>query len=222
MSPLTAFIIPFIAFMLLLGISQGVHALGTHSFWLQEPKYWIYPVQTFVCAGLLARGWRYYELRRPKGVTFTIFIALLVLVLWISPQAFFHAPPRSEGFDPFVFHPGSAIYWMSLSLRFIRLAVIVPLLEEIFWRGFLLRYLIKEDFLSVPFGSFSWLSFAGVSICFGLEHSGADFFPAVAAGALYNVVAIRTRSLSSCVLAHAITNLLLGVYICCTKQWGFW
>ena len=98
----------------------------------------------------------------------------------------------------------------------------VPFVEEIFWRGFLLRYLIREDFESVPFGTFSWRSFALVTVFFALEHQPADYPAALLTGALYNWIAIRTRSLSSCILAHAITNLLLGVYIMATRQWGFW
>jgi membrane protease YdiL (CAAX protease family) len=39
---------------------------------------------------------------------------------------------------------------------------------------------------------------------------------------LYNIVAYRTKSLSACVLTHATTNLLLGVWIMKTGQWGFW
>jgi membrane protease YdiL (CAAX protease family) len=39
---------------------------------------------------------------------------------------------------------------------------------------------------------------------------------------LYNLVAYRTRSLASCVVAHAVTNLLLGLWIMATRQWGFW
>jgi CAAX prenyl protease-like protein len=161
-------------------------------------------------------------LRFPRQWLFTLAVAVLVLAIWISPQELFRFPGRFDGFNPRVFPPGSAIYWGTISLRFLRLVVVVPLLEEIFWRGFLLRVLIDENFESVPIGSFSWLSFSGVSLCFGLAHWGPDFPAALITGALYNLVAIRTRSLSSCVLAHAVTNLLLGCYIMKTLQWGFW
>ena len=102
------------------------------------------------------------------------------------------------------------------------LVVVVPLLEEIFWRGFLLRELIHPDFTKVPFGTFSWASFGIVTAGFCLEHSPADWPAAILTGALYNLVAYRTRSLAACVLAHAITNLILSVYVMETKQWGFW
>ena len=218
----TAFAAPFVVFMLWLMGVEFVTSLGRTEFLLAKPQFWIYPLQTVVCGALLIRYWKYYRLGAPKKVVFTLGIALLVLALWISPQALLGFAPRTEGFDPTVFPPGSPLYWATLGFRFLRLVVVVPLLEEVFWRGFLLRFLIREDVESVPFGTFSWASFGAVTLCFGLAHWGPDFPAALLTGALYNAVAIRTRSLSSCVLAHAVTNLLLGGYIMLTRQWGFW
>ncbi len=100
--------------------------------------------------------------------------------------------------------------------------VVVPLLEEIFWRGFLLRYLVRDDFAKVQLGTFTPWSFGLVTLLFGCAHWGPDFGPAIITGALYNGVAYYTRSLSCCVFAHALTNMLLGAYIIKTGQWGFW
>jgi CAAX prenyl protease-like protein len=85
-----------------------------------------------------------------------------------------------------------------------------------------LRYLINEKFTEVPIGTFSWLSFGIVTVVFGFTHSRPDWVAALVTGALYNLVAYRTRSLTSCVVAHALTNLLLGAWIMATRQWGFW
>ena len=100
--------------------------------------------------------------------------------------------------------------------------MVVPLIEEIFWRGFVLRFLIDENFERVPVGAFSWFSFAAVTAGFAFSHSPPDWVAALVAGAAYNAVAYRTKRLSSCVVAHALTNLLLGLWIVQTKQWGFW
>jgi CAAX prenyl protease-like protein len=192
------------------------------AFWLQSPEYWLFPLQTVVCAGVLFHFWRDYEFHGFRGLLFTLAIAVVVFLLWISPQAFFGQAARTEGFDPHTFAGQPAAYWGTVVLRFLRLVIVVPLVEEIFWRGFLLRYFINEKFDTVPFGAFSWLSFAAVTIGFTFVHSTADWPAAAVTGALYNLVAYRTKSLSSCVLAHAVTNLLLGVWIMNTKQWGFW
>jgi membrane protease YdiL (CAAX protease family) len=50
----------------------------------------------------------------------------------------------------------------------------------------------------------------------------ADWPAALLTGILFNFVMVRTKSLAVCVIAHAVTNLGLGVFIMCTRQWGFW
>ncbi len=116
--------------------------------------------------------------------------------------------------------PGFAS-WM-LAARFARLVLVVPLVEEIFWRGFLLRYLVREDFTTLPFGSSNRTSFWIVVVAFTLVHAQSDWPAAFLTGILLNLIAVRTRSLAVCVMAHATANLALGLYICATRQWGFW
>jgi CAAX prenyl protease-like protein len=218
---LAAFTLPMAFFLLSLALAGILPKLGG-SFWLASPEYWIYPAQTVICGGLLFWFRKEYELRAPARVLFTLGIGLLVFLLWIAPQQFFGFAPRRIGFDPGVFADQPAAYWTTVAFRFVRLAVVVPLVEEIVWRGFLLRYLINEKFYRVEFGTFSWFSFGVVTAAFALSHSPADWIAALITGALYNFVAYRTRSLSSCILAHAVTNLALGVWIMSTRQWGFW
>jgi CAAX prenyl protease-like protein len=181
-----------------------------------------------VCAAVLLR----FRAAYPRwisvaGAVFGGAVGVVVFVAWISPQLFFHAAPRvNGGFDPRLLPPGASaggvLYAGVVGLRFMRLALVVPVLEEVFWRGFLLRYLVREDFISVPFGTWTPLSFCVVAVGFMLEHSTPDWPAALLTGALYNWVAVRTKSLPACILAHALTNLLLGLYIMQTHQWGFW
>ena len=218
---LVAYAAPMLLFVLLLGVGRALKSPET-AFWLAAPEFWIYPLQTLLCAALLIYFRREYELRGLRRQIFTLGIGLLVFFLWIAPQQFFGFPPREVGFNPDTFAGSPVSYWSTLLLRFVRLAVIVPFVEEIFWRGFLLRYLIAERFESVPFGAFSWLSFSVVTLAFCFSHSMPDWPAALIAGALYNAVAYRTKSLSSCILAHSLTNLSLGLWIVATKEWGFW
>ncbi len=208
-------------FIGLLGLGDALRSPGGNP-WLAAPEYWIYPLQTLVCGALVAWFWRDYELRVPQKIWFAIVIGLVVFGFWIAPQQFLGFAPRTTGFDPEHFAGQPAMYWFVIGFRFLRLVVVVPLVEEIFWRGFLLRYLINERFTGVEIGAFSWVSFAVVTFAFGFAHSRADWIAAVITGALYNLVACRTRSLTSCVVAHALTNFLLGLWIIQTRQWGFW
>ena len=217
---LLAYTSPMILFALL-ALNSGLKTFGG-AFWLRSPEYWIYPAQTIFCGALLIWFWRDYSLAKPERLDFGLFVGVFAFALWISPQALFGVAPRNVGFDPTVFGHQPALSGATLGLRFLRLVVVVPLMEEIFWRGFLLRYLIDENFERVPIGTFSWLSFTAVTVAFALSHSRPDWPAALLTGMLYNAVAYRTKSLSTCVCTHAVTNLLLGLWIVYTRQWGFW
>ncbi len=218
---LFAHALPMSLFILLLGLNDALKR-PRGALLLTAPEFWIYPLQTFLCAGLLVYFWRAYRFHPLQRSGLTIGIGLLVFLVWIAPQQFLHSPARLVGFNPDLLAADPALYWPTLLLRFLRLVLIVPLVEEIFWRGFLLRFLISEKFTTVPFGAFSWVSFSVVTLAFGLSHSMADWPAGLVTGALYNLVAYRTKSLTACVLAHALTNLALGLWIVATKQWGFW
>lgn len=218
---LPAYIAPMGVFLLLLAFVGAARKIGG-AFWLSSAEYWIYPLQAVLCGVLLIWYRRVYAALRPRHIFFSIGIGAVVFVLWIAPQAFFGFTARTVGFNPDTFHAWPAAYWFTVGFRFLRLVVVVPLVEEIFWRGFLLRYFIDERFSRVSVGTFSWLSFSAVTVGFTLVHSPADWVAAFITGALYNAVAYRTKSIGSCVIAHALTNLLLGCWIMHTKQWGFW
>ena len=208
----------FIALLALNGFLKG----RGNSFWLSSPEYWIYPVQTIAGGGVVFAFLRFYRFEKPAGLPFGLAIGFLVFLLWIAPQTWLGFAARPDGFNPDVFSSKPAFYFLTVAFRFVRLVVVVPLVEEIFWRGFLLRYLINEDFERVPLGAFSWLSFWVVVVAFTFSHSRPDWPAAFLTGILYNIVVYRTRSLTTCVLTHALTNLLLGIWIMQTRQWGFW
>ena len=220
---LLAYTLPFVLFMAGLVAVSAAKALGITTFAgiPLDPMYWIYPIQTAVCAAALLWFWRSYDV----GVSTTgkllvgVVVGLLIFGLWVAPQELFHQARRTEGFDPGVV--SGMTTWMTIG-RFTRLVIIVPLVEEIFWRGFLLRYLVREDFTALSFGSSSRFSFWMVVVAFTLVHSSCDWPAAFLTGILLNLVAIRTRSLLACIAAHATANLALGIYICETSQWGFW
>ena len=104
-SHLTAFVSPFLAFMAFIGLGEALHALfKTHgSMLVSAPQYWTYPTQTLLCGALLWWFWPSYSLQFPKKPVFTILIAILVLAIWILPQAILGRPHRLEGFNPDIF-----------------------------------------------------------------------------------------------------------------------
>lgn len=220
---LVAYTAPFALFMTGLAAVSVAEAAGIKNFAgvPLPPMYWIYPIQTAVCAGALLWFRSAYDFSGTTALKLLVglLIGVLVCGIWISPQELFHQAARTEGFDPGIV-PGLTP-WM-IAARFTRLVIVVPLVEEIFWRGFLLRYLVREDFTAIPFGSCSRFSFWAVVVAFTAVHAPADWPAAFLTGVLFNLVAVRTRSLAACTMAHAAANLALGLYICGTKQWGFW
>ena len=100
----------------------------------------------------------------------------------------------------------------------------VALLEELFWRGFLWRYLVNMDkpFWKTEFGIKRWKPIAITIALFVLVHAPEDYLGCLVYGILISWVAIRTRSLAACVVCHGVSNFVLGVYIMATQKWGLW
>jgi uncharacterized protein len=223
-SPLAAYVVPFALFACGIALVQGVQFLGgkSEALFLSKPEYWVFPLQTLVCGGALVFFWKRYDFGKAGGWLAALAAGLLALGLWILPHVLLGEAPRTAGFDPTVFSNSPFLYWLTVAARFARLVVVVPLVEEIFWRGFLMRYLILENFLKIPLGAYSRLSFFGVAGLFMLVHLMPDWPAAFLTGLIYNGLLVRTKSLGACVAAHALTNLGLGIYIMTTRQWGFW
>lgn len=108
--------------------------------------------------------------------------------------------------------------WAFLVVRAVGLIAVVPLVEELFLRGFLLRYVIREDFWNVPFGM---LTFPAVGACllYAAASHPSECFAAVGWFAIVTGIAAATRRPIDTILAHAATNLALGAYVLVTANW---
>ena len=132
---------------------------------------------------------------------------------WLRPE------PRL-GFNPHSHFSDPLFVWGFVSVRLLGLVVLVPIVEEIFWRGFLARWLEDPDWEQVPLGRFSTRSFLGVVALFTLAHP--EWLAAAAYCALLNGLLLWKRDLWNCVIAHAVSNCLLAVYILGTESWSLW
>lgn len=124
------------------------------------------------------------------------------------------------GFNPFADGSPTPLQIAFTAVRLLELVIVVPLVEEIFWRGFLSRYLISDDFEKVPEGVFTTTSFLVVSLMFAAVHP--EVFAAFAWGSLVNLIYIRTMNIWACVLTHSVTNAILGVFVLTNKAWYLW
>ena len=134
------------------------------------------------------------------------------LPAWLAPQ------PRVS-FNPFAELSGLEAS-LFVAVRLLGIAVVVPLAEELFWRGFLLRWLIDPDWGSVPIGEFSLASCLIVAGMFTLAHP--EWLAAAAYALLLNGLLYWKRDLWQCVVAHAVSNLTLAVYVMLSGQWWLW
>jgi uncharacterized protein len=110
--------------------------------------------------------------------------------------------------------------WVLL-FRTLRAALIVPVVEELFWRGWLMRWLIDGDFRKVPLGAYTPFSFWITALLFAAEH-GPYWEVGLLAGIAYNWWIVRTRSLGACMVAHGVTNAVLCVFVILTGRWELW
>jgi CAAX prenyl protease-like protein len=219
--------LPFALFMAFIAIDEGI-LLAARWHLLSVPDidlYYLYPVKTLTVAALLwmYRG-NYTELRlkdlaNVKTTAAVCLAGAVTFVLWISIDATLPVNGAPRGFDPALL-PDGATRLMMTATRVAGAVLVVPLMEEIFWRSFLLRYVIDADFESVPIGRFTWTSFLVTTVLFGLEHH--LFFAGMVAGAIYSIILYKTRSVAQCILAHAVTNLALACYVLYTGRWYFW
>jgi CAAX prenyl protease-like protein len=108
-----------------------------------------------------------------------------------------------------------------LAIRFLGLALIVPIIEEFFLRGFIMRVVIRDEWWKVPFGEVNRAAIAAGTLVPMLMHPG-ELLAAAVWFSLVTWLMVRTRNIWDCVAAHAVTNLLLGIYVVTQHEWQLW
>lgn len=219
--------IPFAVFMAFIGLDEGLRFLaGQGLFILEETTlYYLYPVKTLVVACLLYKYARKCPELRLKDLAnipttlATSAVGLLVFLLWIRMDWTLGAAGSPQGFNPTLL-PGREVQVVMILFRVAGAVLVVPLMEELFWRSFLIRYIIDSNFEKVRIGTFTWGSFLLTVLLFGAEHN--YFYAGIMAGLSFNLILYRTRSLAQCVLTHAVTNLALAIHVVVTGKWQFW
>jgi len=219
--------LPFAVFMAFIGLNELLQTLASHGLLRLEAAtlYYVYPLKTLVVGYLLFRYRKTYEELRFKELskiptTLVVFcVGVLVCLLWVQMDWTLDASSAPAGFNP-VLLPDPVVRLVLTCFRIAGAVLVVPLMEELFWRSFLIRYLVNNDFIKVPIGTFTWVSFLFTVALFGAEHN--YIYAGIMAGVVYNLILYKTRSLTQCVLAHAVTNLALAIYVVSTGKWQFW
>ncbi|MDX2480560.1 MAG: CAAX prenyl protease-related protein [Desulfuromusa sp.] len=220
-------IIPFAAFMAFIGVQQLLE-WSVAKGWLElsaQQMLYLYPLKTVLVTGLLLFFWRKYselnfaDFKNLIHTVASILLGLLVFILWINMDWGFATLGESKGFDPFLIDDDTTRNLLIFS-RLFGAALLVPVMEELFWRSFMLRYVITADFSSVRIGTYTLTSFLICAVLFGLEHN--LILAGIMAGVAYSLLLYWTKSIYQCILAHAVTNLVLGIYVLQSGYWQFW
>jgi exosortase E/protease (VPEID-CTERM system) len=209
--PSAPYLVPFLALM---GTSMltGAFASGSDG---------LYPLRLVTAAGAL---WIYRRRLGELGWTFSIWPVLIgcgAFVLWMALEplaAVRWAPQRSPGAWLQGLSPAGTAVW--LAARVGGSILIVPLVEELAFRGYLTRRLISTEPWSLPMGAFSWPSFLISSALFGLLHD--RWLAGTLTGMLFGLALYRRGKLADAVLAHATTNALIAAWVLMSGDWSLW
>ncbi len=208
------YVIPFVIFLLLTELAR----------YFPDKTFSLYALKSILVGGLLW-FWRthYRELFQPISTSQFLLALLggvLVFVFWIGGEGYFPMLSTPKAISPLEQDFSSPEVVGAIFFRLFGAVLVVPIMEELFWRSFLMRFLIRKDFQNVPLGTYTHFSFWVVTFLFALEH--LRVVPGFLAGAVYGALLCLSKNLRTSVLAHAVTNFALGVYVLVTQAWSFW
>jgi CAAX prenyl protease-like protein len=214
-NPIFSRVAPFALFIALIAMPHGT---------------WLTVLRGVAVAVVLAICWRSYtELhplpnplpRQRESINwlFAIAVGFAVFFAWIQlDHGWMTFGEGGTGFDPR--RPDGSIDWTLAGLRLFGLALVVPVMEELFWRSFVMRWIDQRDFLALDPKRASWRAFVISSALFATEHS--LWLAGLLAGLAYAWVYVRSANLWMPIVSHAITNATLGIWILATGNWRYW
>ena len=224
-------VLPF-ALFLIIGSFQGKGFAGS--------EYWLYAAKTLLIGGMLwaLRGWcpemkwsfKFEAVACGMGIR-ALGIGLDVRIpsldeLWGRASKLVTGkplePPKPETpWNPLEFFRNApALGWAFVTVRVLGRSLVVPPLEEVFYRSFVYRYLANPKFLELPLGVWHAMAFVVTCLMFGLAHPG-QWAQGIVCGMAFQALVIRNRRLGDAMLAHATTNGIISVYAIATRQWQF-
>jgi CAAX prenyl protease-like protein len=216
--PSLPYIIPFIAFLALLAVADHLTFLG----------HWEFPLRVIILAAVTFFCSRHVIDLRVRSIAGSVALGAAVFAVWVAPDMLFPGYRHHWLFQnavtgtlassiPEDLRTNSSV----MIFRFLRAVALVPIIEELFWRAWLMRWLVSEKFQTVRLGTYSAYSMWVTAVLFACEH-GPYWDVGLAAGLLYNWWMVRTKSLGDCILAHAVTNAVLSGYVMWSGRWEYW
>lgn len=216
--PIYARVAPFAIFVGLIALNG---LLGKNG------PYWGYTFRTLFGAYLLWQMRPFVPEMRWKVSTEAIAVGVAMFAVWVGLDPFlpknhiFFTPTANDFWNPFALYgAGSHLAWFYCLVHLLGSSIVVPPLEEVFWRSFLYRYSIRTNFESLPLNFFHPTAFFVISLLFGLEHY--EWAQGLICGLAFQWLVLSKNRLGDAIVAHAITNFLLGLWVIGRGDWHFW
>jgi CAAX prenyl protease-like protein len=215
-SPERARAVPYVVILALTFLQDS----GGESF-----RYWMYFIKMLVGIWCIREMRAFVPELRWAFSWEAVVVGVLVCVAWVGLDAYYRhfefLFSKGKPWNPFAQFPKEpALAWFFVAVRTFGSALVIPPLEEAFFRSFLYRYMVRIDFLNLPLRHFHWLSFVVTALIFGFMHY--QWLPGILCGMAYQWLVIRKDRLGDAMTAHAITNFLLGVWAVWQNDWRFW
>jgi uncharacterized protein len=230
-SPLLVRVAPFFIFLALTQC-QGMFGEGS--------RYWFYLLKTLAGAGMIWVVWPVVAEMRWRFTWEAWVVGVGVCVMWVGIDSWYPSmeeltgrlrgwvgagpavnKPADPQWNPLgFFAEAPALAWFFVGVRLAGSTLVVPFLEEVFYRSFVYRYLAKPNFAAIPLGAFMWGPFLITATVFGFTHQ--QWLAGILCGLAYQGLVCWKQRLDDVIAAHAITNFLLGLYVVAAGAWQFW
>lgn len=236
LSPVTARVVPFLLFVAFT-VAQGQFGA--------ESAYWFYFAKTLVGAWLLFEIWPLIPEMRWSFSWPAMLVGVGIFAVWVGLDGFYphtgevfqnyvfpflkkiglgflcsESKPETPWNPPAQFGQDSTLSWLFIITRIAGSTLVVPPLEEVFYRSFVYRYIASANFLNVPLDKFLPVPFLVTALGFGFAHN--EWLAGILCGAAYQWLVLRKGRLGDAMTAHAITNFLLGIWVVTRGEWRFW
>lgn len=187
----------------------------------ESARYWIYGVKTLLGAWAVWLVKPFVAEMRIKFNWQAVVVGIAMFAIWVGLDPFYpHLLSGGSTWNPLVAFPHNpAIGWSIIAVRIVGTALIVPFIEEVFYRSFLYRWIIRSDFQSIPFSTVDKRAFFITALMFGAHH---EWLAGILCGAALQWLTIKKNRLGDAIVAHGITNLLLGFWVVWRGAWQFW
>jgi len=236
--PTLAFLLPLLVFLVIVQFYPSFSdaqqdATGVVSY---DTKLYMamLVVQLLIGTGLLLWFWKIYLRHFSFKISpLSVLVGVVGIFVWvglchleIEKQAMEMiglgtTSAERPSFNPFVHLPTVGWQIAFLVPRFMVLAILVPIIEELFLRGWVVRYVHDPDWEFVRLKALSWGAILAPTI-YGVATHPGEAIAAIAWFSLVTWLMLKTGNVWDCVVAHAVTNLLLGVYVIRFAQWQLW